>query len=62
MALEIIVRRRRTAKRLPETDSRETPEPPDSVGEDEPEATEKADPPVNDNEGAWPLIPFPDGW
>jgi hypothetical protein len=53
MALEIIIRRRRTAKRLQEPDSRNTTE------SAEPKA--KDTPPANDNEGEWPLIPFPDG-
>ncbi|MDN3273703.1 hypothetical protein QWJ07_05575 [Frankia sp. RB7] len=25
-------------------------------------APKKAPMPANDNEGAWPLVPFPDGW
>lgn len=56
MALEIIVRRRRNAKRRPKTDSRDIVDPP--------EAKEKDDQPANDNDGdgAWPLIPFPDGF
>jgi hypothetical protein len=53
MALEIIVRRRRNAKRPPDTASRDKPDPPES--------TKKEDAPANDNEGAWPFIPFPDG-
>jgi hypothetical protein len=54
MALEIIVRRRQTAKRLQEPDSRKKLKPSDSKTND--------DEPANDNEGEWPLIPFPDGW
>jgi hypothetical protein len=52
MALEIIVRRRRNAKRPPDTDSRDRPDPSESA--------KKEDAPANDNEGAWPFIPFPD--
>ena len=53
MALEIIVRRRRKTKRPPDTDSRDRSDPPEDT---------KEDPPANDNDGVWPLIPFPDGW
>ena len=60
MALEIIVRRRRTAKRLQEPDSRNKP---DSLNKNEPaEHKTRDDLPANDNEGEWPLIPFPEGW
>ena len=54
MALEIIVRRRRNT----------TPPQASDAGEksEVPENTKKDEPPANDNEGAWPFIPFPDGW
>lgn len=52
MAYEIIVRRRRD-----EAESSPTPGPePRSDGLQCPEKF------ANDNEVAWPLIPFPDGW
>jgi hypothetical protein len=52
MALEIIVRRRRNATPPSGTDAREKSDPPENPN--------KEDRPANDNEGAWPFIPFPD--
>lgn len=51
MALEIIVRKRRSDR----------PSQPDSRLSDPVEGTKQEDLPANDNEGAWPFIPFPDG-
>jgi hypothetical protein len=53
MALEIIVRRRRNFNPPPDTAAREKSPPPERANGE--------NPPANDNEGAWPIIPFPDG-
>lgn len=56
MALEIIVRRRRSTTPPPDTDTNAREK------SDLPESAKKEDQPANDNDGAWPFIPFPDGW
>ena len=58
MALEIIIRRRRAMDRPPEAGSPDTSAPSESVTAEQ----QAASGPANDNDdGAWPFIPFPEG-
>jgi hypothetical protein len=54
MALEIVVRSGPDGERSPETKR--------SDGSDPPLKTVDQAKPANDDDKAWPLIPFPDGW
>jgi hypothetical protein len=54
MALEIVVRSRPDGERSPKTNHHDRLAPPAKAA-DQPK-------PANDNDEAWPLIPFPDGW
>ena len=55
MALEIIVRRHRDGERSPDTNRRDGSDP---AGK----AVDRARPANDNDDEAWPLIPFPDGW
>ena len=59
MALEIIFRRRRNTNPRPDAVARDKSDLSEGAKAESPASEDR---PANDNEGAWPLIPFPDSW
>ncbi len=66
MALEIVVRSRRESQRSLKESSKADRRPGSDILHEEAQGTadqaEDRAMATNDNDKAWPLIPFPDGW